>query len=106
MKKILILVCLFGLVISAEKISDFSVKGMMCGVGCIKKINNTINGIDGVKNCDVNFEKERMQITYDDELVNDEMIINALSTNTTYSCKLNERPKDNPIKLFFKNLFN
>ena len=83
---------------------------MMCGGGCVKKINRAMDSIEGIKSREVNFEKSTMTVIYNDELVNDKMIIAALEKNN-YSCSLKEAPKetpkkDSPVMLFFKNLFN
>ena len=106
MKKILILICLASFALSEDKTSTFDVKGMMCGGGCVKKINRAMDSIEGIKSREVIFEKETMIVVYDDKLVNDNMIISALKENN-YSCSLKEKPKkDSPIISFFKNLFN
>ena len=107
MKKILLsIICIIGVSISADKTSTFDVKGMMCGGGCVKKINRAMDSIEGIKSREVIFEKETMIVVYDDKLVNDNMIISALKENN-YSCSLKEQPKkDSPIISFFKNLFN
>ena len=105
MKKILIL-CMLGFILSEEKTSNFDVKGMMCGNGCVKKINKAMDSIEGVKFREVNFEKSSMSVTYDDQIVTDKIIITALKENN-YSCSLKEKPKkDSPIISFFKSLFN
>ena len=105
MKKILIL-CMLGFILSEEKTSNFDVKGMMCGNGCVKKINKAMDSIEGVKFREVNFEKSSMIVTYDDQFVTDKIIITALKENN-YSCSLKEKPKkDSPIISFFKSLFN
>ena len=107
MKKMLIIsLCLIGFIFCEEKTSDFDVKGMMCANACVKKINRAMDSIEGVKSREVNYEKSTMSVIYDDQLVNEEMIITALKENN-YSCKLKEAPKkDSPLMLFFKNLFN
>ena len=107
MRKILITgLLLIGFIFSEEKTSDFDVKGMMCGNGCVKKINRAMDSIEGIKSREVNYEKSTMTVIYDDQLVNDTMIIEALGKNN-YSCKLKDSPKkESPLMLFFKNLFN
>ena len=107
MKKMLITrLCLIGFILCEEKTSDFDVKGMMCGNGCVKNINRAMDSIEGIKSREVNYEKSTMTVVYDDQLVNDTMIIEALQKNN-YSCKLKEPPKkDSPLMRFFKNLFN
>jgi len=107
MKKILFsIICIIGITISADKTSTFDVKGMMCGNGCVKKINRAMDSMEGVKSREVDFEKSSLVIIYDDQLVNDKMIVAALKENN-YSCSLKEKPKKNsPVMSFFKNLFN
>ena len=92
----------FNLILCAVQTSEFNVKGMMCGNGCVKTIEKEINSIEGIKECSVSFEKSNMVITYDDELTNDNVIMSKLNTNTTYSCTFK---KNNSFISFFKNLF-
>tara|TARA_Y100001936_G_C16018535_1_gene638003 strand:+ start:287 stop:613 length:327 start_codon:yes stop_codon:yes gene_type:complete len=108
MKLLLSMVLFVGMVFSAEKTSTYDVKGMMCGNGCVKKINRALNTLEGIKSKDVNFETSSMVVVYDDKLVSDKMIVAALKENN-YSCSLKEKPgsgDDSPIMSFFKNLFN
>ena len=107
MKKILVgIICVVGISISADKTSDFDVKGMMCAGGCVKKINRAMDSIEGIKSRSVDFEKSSMTVVYDDQIVNEKMIITALKENN-YSCSLKEKPKsDSSVISFFKNLFN
>ena len=73
-----------------------------------KKINRALNSLDGIKSKDVNFEKSSMVVVYDDQLLNDKMIVAALKENN-YSCAVKENPgksTDSPIMSFFKGLFN
>ena len=107
MKKILLgIICVVGISISADKTSDFDVKGMMCAGGCVKKINRAMDSIEGIKSREVNFEKSSMTVVYDDQLVNEKIIVAALKENN-YSCSLKEKPKeDSPVMSFLKSLFN
>ena len=75
--------------------SSFSVDGMMCGKGCVNKIKTHIGSLEGVKKCDVNFEKAVMTVEYDEAQLNDKLIIKRLHENTTYSCRpaKKEEPK-------------
>ena len=101
MKKILTFL-LFNLILCDTQTIDFNVKGMMCGLGCVKKIENELKSIEGVKDFNVSFEKSNVNITYDDQFVTDKIIIDQLNTNTTYSFNLK---KENSFMSFFKNLF-
>ena len=103
--KIYILLLLsFNLIMCATQTSEFNVKGMMCGIGCVNKIEKEINNIEGIKKYDISFEKSNMIITYDTELVNDNTIIETLNANTTYSCTL-KKEENNSFISFFKNFF-
>tara|TARA_B100001250_G_C19676930_1_gene734064 strand:+ start:444 stop:749 length:306 start_codon:yes stop_codon:yes gene_type:complete len=98
MRLLLILTCSF--LLSAT--SEFNVKGMMCGVGCVNKIKSNVGSLDGVKNCDVNFDKGLLMVEYDEAKINDQTILKTLQDKTTYSCSLK---KDEPKKGFFKRIF-
>ena len=97
-----ILFLLFNLILCTIQTSEFNVKGMMCGNGCVKTIEKEINSIEGIKEYSISFENSNMIITYDSELINDDDIMSKLNTNTTYSCTLK---KTNSFISFFKNLF-
>ena len=43
MKKYVFMYVLLGIFFSATETSNFNVKGMMCGVGCVNTINKEIN---------------------------------------------------------------
>ena len=85
-------------------ISNFNVEGMMCGVGCVKKIKAQIGSLDGVKSCDVNFDKGIMTVEYDAELLNNQTIMKKLHEKTTYTCSI--KKDDEPKKGFFKRIFS
>ena len=92
----------FNLVLCTIQTSEFNVNGMMCGNGCVKTIEKEINSMEGIKEYSVSFEKSNMVITYNSELINENIIISKLNTNTTYSYTLKET---NSFISFFKNLF-
>ena len=97
-----ILFLLFNLILCTIQTSEFNVKGMMCGNGCVKTIEKEINSIEGIKEYNVSFEKSNMIITYNNEFTDENAIIDRLNANTTYSCSLK---KSNSFIDFFKNLF-
>ena len=104
MKRYLLLL-LLSLIIGSSKTSEFKIEGMMCDFGCVQKIERELNDIKGINDLNISFEKSNMIVTYNQELVNDKMIINRLNTNTSYLCSLKEDKKDNSFISFFKNLF-
>ena len=97
-----LLILTFSILFSAT--SEFNVKNMMCGVGCVNKIKSHIGSLDGVEKCDVNFDKGIMVVNYDDSKITDETIIKTLSDKTTYSCSV-KKDNDKPKKGFLKRIF-
>ena len=45
--------------------ATFSIKGMTCAIGCAKTIQEELNGLDGVQNATVDFEKEIATVSFD-----------------------------------------
>ena len=104
MRKYLILLSL-SLILGSSKTSEFKIEGMMCNFGCVKKIEKELNSIKGISDLNISFEKSNIIVTYDQDLVNDKMIIKRLNTNTNYLCSLKEDKEENSFISFFKNLF-
>ena len=83
--------------------SKFNVDGMMCGKGCVNKIKKHMGSLDGIKSCDVNFDKAIMTIEYDESKLNDQLIMDRLHDKTTYTCS--PKQPDEPKKSLFKKIF-
>jgi len=81
MKKIIIL-CISSIIFSAS--SSFKVDGMMCGVSCVNKLKAQVSTLEGVKSCDVSFEKGMMIVDYDESKLTDEKIINLFADNSSF----------------------
>jgi copper chaperone CopZ len=89
---------------------------MMCGVSCVNKLKAQVDTLEGVKSCDVSFEKGMMTVDYDESKLNDEQIIKLFSNNATYKittldakssqCSKSCCSKDRPKVGFFKKLFS
>jgi len=79
-KKMFILLIVFALVAAEPVTKSFNVKGMMCGYGCVTTINNSVNSLEGVENCNVDFESKLMTVTFENKLINESKIIESLPT--------------------------
>ena len=88
MKYIMILLVNIAMIVSAPVKQTFNIEGMMCGYGCVNKVKTVLNSIEGVKKCDVNFEKSLMTVEFDEEKVNSHLIITSLTENTTYKTSI------------------
>tara|TARA_B100001079_G_C16310689_1_gene469950 strand:+ start:606 stop:935 length:330 start_codon:yes stop_codon:yes gene_type:complete len=107
MKKYILLLFLTAFVFAGEKTANFKVKGMSCKFGCSAKIKTALEGVDGVKLCDVNFETSTTTVTYNDEEILDKDIIKILSEKTDFEILIENKPKEetSPFKKFLSKFF-
>ena len=94
MKKNILIVLIFSFLFSADKSESYKIEGMHCSYGCVNKVKSIMNSLDGVKTCDVSFEKSLMTVKYDDSKINMDKIISSLTEGTTYNTTIiNENDK-------------
>ena len=60
MKKNFFVLFLSSLCFAVPVKNTFNVQGMMCGYGCVSKINSLVTDLKGVKECNVDFENTRI----------------------------------------------
>ena len=96
MRKLLIIASCFSLMFASEVSKSFKVDGMHCAFGCASKVKSIVNSIEGIKNCEVDFEKSLMTVVYDGKKINSEKIITSLNEQTTFKTTeiLNENEKE------------
>ena len=102
MKKLILAAATLSFVFAEPITETFSVKGMMCGVGCAKKVNKVVTAVEGVNNCDVDFASEKITVTYDNAKASSADIVGAVTSKTTYKC---EAQKCEKKKGFWQRLF-
>tara|TARA_B100001013_G_scaffold244592_1_gene151312 strand:- start:325 stop:546 length:222 start_codon:yes stop_codon:yes gene_type:complete len=56
-----------GFLFLGESITTYRVDGMICEMNCPKKINESLNSMDGIKSCMVDFKTKMATVVYDDE---------------------------------------
>jgi len=107
MKKCILLLSLTAFVFAGEKTTNFKVKGMSCKFGCPTKVKTALEGVDGVKLCDVNFETSTTTVTYNDEEILDKDIMKILSEKTDFEILIENKPKEetSPFKKFLSKFF-
>lgn len=67
--------------------ASFSIKGMTCAIGCAKTIEKELNGLDGVQNVSVDFEKKSAVVSFDKSIIKPENItkvVEATGDGSTY----------------------
>ena len=104
MKNIILLLSIILSFSQAEEITKtFNIKGMMCGMSCPAKVKETTVKLDGVKACDVSYEKSSAVITFDTELISENTIAKTITDHTYYKVELVNEKKSFWDKLFNKN---
>ena len=99
MKNIFIFISFISFALSLETITTFKVDGMMCGVSCPKAVKKSLNNIDGIKNCEVDFNSKTTIITYENEKIDKQQIAAIISEKTYF--KITEKNE----KTFWNWLF-
>ena len=84
MKTILIALTTCGFLFSAESTATYRVEGMMCAMNCPQKVNDSLNGVDGIKSCKVDFESKTATIIFDDEKIDSDKIAKTIAKGTYY----------------------
>ena len=103
MKTILIVLTACGLLFSGESIATYRVEGMMCAMNCPQKVNDSLNGMDGIKSCKVDFESKTAAIVYDDEKIDADKIARTIAKGTYF--KVNDLNVKEEISSFWSWLF-
>ena len=108
MRTIIILLTLSITFVFCENIiSKYSIEGMRCSVNCCNKVKEAFNGVDGVNNCDVNFDTKVATISYDNSKIDQKGIENVLKDKTSFRyAEFNENSKEVEKKSFLQRLFS
>ncbi|QBN18981.1 heavy-metal-associated domain-containing protein [Flavobacterium nackdongense] len=67
--------------------ASFTIKGMTCAIGCAKTIQEELNGLEGVQNATVDFDKELATVSFDKTVLNPEKltkVVEAVADGKTY----------------------
>ena len=93
MKALFITLSTLGFLFSDELTATYSVDGMMCSKSCVRKVNSSLNGVDGIKSCKVDFESKTTTVVFDDEKINSDKIAKTITDKTYYKVKEITRKK-------------
>ena len=87
MKTLFITLSTLGFLFSDELTATYSVDGMMCSKSCVRKVNSSLNGVDGIKSCKVDFESKTTTVVYNDEIIDSDKIGKTIAEKTYYKVK-------------------
>ena len=76
----------------------------MCSINCPQKVNDSLNGVDGIKSCKVNFELKTATVIFDDEKIDSEKISRTIAKGTYY--KVIDLNKKEKTRTFWNWLFS
>ena len=78
MRKIFIIFLAISSIFAASTKKVYNVDGMMCGVGCVNTISNTLKTLEGVEEFSIDFSTKRMEVLFDTENLTSEKVISTL----------------------------
>ena len=84
MKLTLLLAAGFGFLTAGESTATYRVDGMMCSVNCPMKVNQSLDGVDGIKSCKVDFDSKTATVIFDDEKIDKKKIAKTIANGTYY----------------------
>jgi len=87
MKKIIISFIVLSFIVAGVITESYEIKGMHCQYGCANKVKSLMDELDGMKICNVDFDKSIMTVEYDGSKVNQELILTTLSEQTTFETR-------------------
>ena len=103
MKYIILLFSYTGFLFSDDITTNYNIKGMMCGVSCPKAIYKSLDGVEGIKSCKVDFDTKTAVIVYDDNKIDSKKIASTIEKNTYFKVKnQNDKEQWSLFKWFFK----
>ena len=95
MKQIIFLLSCVVFLLAEETTATYNVEGMMCAVNCPMKVKQALEGVDGVKTCQVDFETKTTTVTFNDEKNSREKIATTIAKSTYYKVN-NMNQKEEP----------
>ena len=103
MKTLFITLSTLGFLFSGESTATYRVEGMMCAMNCPQKVNDSLNGVDGIKSCKVDFESKTATVVFDDKKIDSAKIAETISRGTYY--KVMDVNKKEKFRSFWDWLF-
>ena len=79
---------IFTTLVAKDNTAYVKVDGMMCGYACAGKVSKVVQNLKGVKEFDVDFEKRKATVVYDDKKLEEKDIVQNLKSNTSYKVSL------------------
>ena len=89
MKNLMLMVIfLISYSFAGDNTAKVKVDGMVCSYSCSGKVSSIVQKIDGVKECNVDFDKGIATIKYDDTKIEQKDIVKGLESNSKFKATL------------------
>ena len=92
--RLLVLLTACGFLLAGEGVATYKVDGMMCAMNCPAKVVDSIKDMNGVKNCEVDFQNKTATVTFDDEKINSDKIAKKMADATYYKVTAMNKEKE------------
>jgi copper chaperone CopZ len=67
-------------IVVADAKATFVIDGMMCEVGCAKYIDEELEKMEGVIDCDIDFESKTANVKFDNSLISEYAMIDVIES--------------------------
>ena len=94
MNKIILFSIISSFLLAGTVSESYKIKGMHCQYACVSKVKTLIGELDGMKKCEVDFDKSLMTVEYDDVKVNADLIVSTITDKTTYQTRKVDNKKE------------
>ena len=98
MNKIIILLSCISFLLADETIATYKVEGMMCGISCPRAVQKSLEDVEGIKTCTVDFNSKTAIVTYDNEKIDSEKIADTIIKRTYF--KVTDKNKEKSWSIF------
>ena len=98
MKKIaVLLVVLLSFSIAKDDKINLKIEGMQCSYSCADKVTKVVENLKGVKDCEVDFANNTATVTFDNNRVDSQKIVDVLKKKTLYKVEVQTKNKVDSI---------
>ena len=91
MKHILFVLIYTSFLLATEITATYTVDGMMCNKSCPMKVKQSLNDVDGVQMCQVDFKSKTATVTFDDKKISRDEIAKTIAKKTHFKVKDSEK---------------
>ena len=70
--------------VAKDNTTYIKVDGMQCSYSCVGKVTSVVQKMDGVKECNVDFDKGTATVVFDDQKLETKDIVEGLKNNTSF----------------------